>query len=271
MKLTVDHRGQRYSADANKAISLAIALDFDGRQPAFYGVAPATATALKAGEFIGDTNRGGSCNVARLALIPHCHGTHTESVAHVAGGDHTAPRPPAWLAARIISIEPASLDDSGESYPAPGRGSEAVISRRALSHFKVDTAALIIRTLPNATVKREHSYEGDNPHPYFTLEAIEWLIDQGVEHLLVDTPSIDRGRDDGSLPAHRRFWSLDEARQPTDKHALARTITEFIFVPDAVPDGLYLLNLQLPDWRTDALPSRPVVFALTLEDGEEGD
>jgi len=269
--MVVEHRGRHYSADSASAVSLAIPLDFSGRQPAFYGVEPASANALEAGEFIGDTARGGSCNVARLMLIPHCHGTHTESVAHLTGNGPVAPRPPAWLAAQIVSIEPASLNDCGESYPAPGEGHEAVISRRALSEFRIDTAALIVRTLPNDASKREHSYEGANPHPYFTLEAVEWLVGQSVEHLLVDTPSIDRGQDDGSLPAHRRFWALDKNRKPTDEHALDRTITEFIFVPDELPDGLYLLNLQLPDWRTDAVPSRPLVFAMTPEDEEEGD
>jgi arylformamidase len=262
VKLTVQHRGQRYSADATQAISLAIALDFDGRQPAFYGVAPASARALEAGPFIGDTTRGGSCNVERLELIPHCHGTHTESVSHLVAGHRRPPQPPPWLLARIISITPGALAESDENYPRPGLSGEAVISRKALSAFDIDTPALIIRTLPNNPGKCERSYEGDNPHPYFTLEAIEWLVERGIEHLLVDTPSIDRGKDDGTLPAHRRFWSLNDARQPTDQHALNRTITEFIYVPDEVPDGLFLLNLQLPDWRTDAVPSRPVVFPL---------
>ena len=272
MSLVIEHRGRHYSADPASAVSLAITLEFDGRQPAFYGVEPASANALEAGEFIGDTARGGSCNVARLTLIPHCHGTHTESVAHLTGNSPVAPRPPAWLAAQIVSIEPTTLNDSGESYPAPGEGHEAVISRRALSGFEIDTPALIVRTLPNEASKCERSYEGANPHPYFTLEAVQWLVGQGLEHLLVDTPSIDRGCDDGSLPAHRRFWALDENRKATDERALDRTITEFIFVPDELPDGLYLLNLQLPDWKTDAVPSRPVVFRLAKEQpaGKEG-
>jgi len=271
VKLTVEHRGHRYLADVHQAISLAITLDFEGRQPAFYGVEPARARTLEAGTFIGDTSRGGSCNVERVELIPHCHGTHTESVSHLVSGHHQPPRPPAWLAARIVSVQPTSLEDSGNSYPAPGQGHEAVIDQHALSGFLIDTPALIVRTLPNEPGKCERSYEGDNPHPYFTLEAIEWLVNQGVEHLLVDTPSIDRGQDDGSLPAHRRFWSLHEDRRPTQETASERTVTEFVFVPDEVPDGLYLLNLQLPDWCTDAVPSRPVVFPLALAASIKGE
>jgi hypothetical protein len=33
-----------------------------------------------------------------------------------------------------------------------------------------------------------------------------------------------------------------------------------IYVDDAVPDGVYLLNLQLPVMATDAVPSNPVIF-----------
>jgi arylformamidase len=262
VSLTFEHRGQRYTFDPAAGISLAIPLDFSGRQPAYFGVEPAREMALEAGEFVGDTRRGGSCNVARLELVPHCHGTHTESVSHLVSGQLQSPQPPPWLPARIVSVTPETLGATEERYPSPGEVSEAVISRKALSAFDIDTQALVVRTLPNDPAKREKTFEGDNPHPYFTLDAIEWLVDRGVEHLLVDTPSIDRGHDDGTLPAHRRFWALDEERRPTDENALARTITEFVFVPKAAHDGLYLLNLQVPDWHTDAVPSRPVVFPL---------
>ncbi|HSQ56486.1 MAG TPA: hypothetical protein VLM40_12160 [Gemmata sp.] len=35
-----------------------------------------------------------------------------------------------------------------------------------------------------------------------------------------------------------------------------------IFVPDDVPDGCYVLSIQLPRLVTDAVPSRPVLFFL---------
>ncbi len=263
MKLTVEHRGQRYRIDVSKGVSLAIELDFAGSQPAFYGVEKARTKALEIDGFVGDMAGGGSCRVERLELIPHCHGTHTESVAHISQDHLDPPRPPAWMAARIVSVSPDRLDQSGEHYPAPGQSHEAVISRAALAAFEVDTAALIVRTLPNDSARRERRYLGENSHPYFTLEAVDWLVAQGIEHLLVDTPSIDRAHDDGSLPAHRRFWALDDQRHSTDRRALARTLSEFLFVPDSLVDGLYLLNLQLPDWRCDAIPSRPLVFPLT--------
>jgi arylformamidase len=43
---------------------------------------------------------------------------------------------------------------------------------------------------------------------------------------------------------------------------LERTITEMIHVPGEVPDGDYLLELQLPHFINDAAPSRPVLYAV---------
>jgi hypothetical protein len=35
-----------------------------------------------------------------------------------------------------------------------------------------------------------------------------------------------------------------------------------IYVPDAVKDGMYLLNLQIAPFTADASPSRPVIFKI---------
>lgn len=41
-----------------------------------------------------------------------------------------------------------------------------------------------------------------------------------------------------------------------------RTITELCYIPDAAPDGLYLLQLGVAPIEMDAAPSRPVLFPL---------
>ncbi|MBL7942681.1 MAG: cyclase family protein, partial [Flavobacteriales bacterium] len=61
---------------------------------------------------------------------------------------------------------------------------------------------------------------------------------------------------EGKLLAHRAFW-----KYPTQTRSHC-TITEFVFVPDHVADGLYLLNLQVAAFDNDAAPSRPVIYAL---------
>jgi hypothetical protein len=45
---------------------------------------------------------------------------------------------------------------------------------------------------------------------------------------------------------------------------LERTVTEMVFAPDQLTDGLYLLNLQIPPFQSDAAPSRPVLMPLEL-------
>ena len=40
------------------------------------------------------------------------------------------------------------------------------------------------------------------------------------------------------------------------------TITELIFVDDAVKDGSYLLNLQIASFENDASPSKPVLYKI---------
>jgi hypothetical protein len=86
------------------------------------------------------------------------------------------------------------------------------------------------------------------------------IVALGVRHLLIDLPSVDPLSDGGTLAAHRVFWGVPTGgkERPRD---ISRTITELIFVPNEVPDGPYILNLQVPRLRTDAAPSRPLLFA----------
>jgi len=81
-------------------------------------------------------------------------------------------------------------------------------------------------------------------------------VNKGVKHLLVDLPSVDREKDAGALLAHKAFWNF-EGEVRTDA-----TITEFIFVPNAIVDGTYYLNLQVAPFENDASPSRPVLYAV---------
>ena len=116
--------------------------------------------------------------------------------------------------------------------------------------------------LPNPRSKRNRRWAGASPHPYFTREAAALLRDQSVQHVLVDVPSLDRADDGGRMIAHRTFWELASTGHATTPPALGRTITELIYVPDAVADGPGLLNLQVSPLGNDAVPSRPVFMPL---------
>jgi hypothetical protein len=81
----------------------------------------------------------------------------------------------------------------------------------------------------------------------------------GIEHLLIDLPSVDKEKDGGSLKAHKAFWNFDGPMR------MQATITEFVFVPDEIADGPYVLNIQLAPFENDASPSRPVLYKIEKE------
>ena len=58
------------------------------------------------------------------------------------------------------------------------------------------------------------------------------------------------------LLSHNAFWNTDgEIRMDA-------TITEFIFVPNSVKDGEYLLNLMIAPFENDATPSKPILYEI---------
>jgi hypothetical protein len=67
---------------------------------------------------------------------------------------------------------------------------------------------------------------------------------------------VDREVDEGKLLGHRAFWQYP-GNIRTDC-----TITEMIYVPGEVRDGLYLLNIQTLAIDLDVSPSRIVIYKL---------
>jgi arylformamidase len=251
-----DIDGHRWRADLSRPLGLAVALDFSGPQPSFFGAPPATATALRSGSFIGDIAQGGSCRCSTLSVTPHCNGTHTECVGHVvaeAVSVHDVARE-AWLAARVVTVTPDTTFAGGARITA--RQIE-----RALGGSPVPRA-LVVRTLPNPASKATHPYLPDAIPPSFDEDAVRWLVERHCRHLVVDLPSIDRA-DDASLKGHRVFWGLPPgSRRLADSTRPDATITELAYIADSIVDGPYLLNLQVAPFASDAAPSRPVLFPL---------
>ena len=272
MKIVFEQNGKKFQSDLSAGRSLAIELDFDGSQPNHFGAPKAKRSGLELGQFIGRTARGGGCNVDELTLIPHCNGTHTETVSHIVDDQVFIGQvvPPEPVVALIISVEPARAAKTTDSYRPPAKPDEMVITAKEIASqigAQKDFAALIIRTLPNAKSKQSQAYSEDHQSPYLTVDAMEAIVQTGAKHLLLDLPSVDRMYDEGLLTNHHLFWNVAE-----QSHRLAadtwreKTITEMIYVPDEVKDGLYLLNIQVPAFCTDAAPSRPVVFPIEPAD-----
>ena len=270
--------GRRWRADVTAPADLAIVLEFNGAQPSFFVATPASSEPLRIGGFTGSVADGASCNCAVHSLAPHCHGTHTECVGHVTRSPVTVASltPVAPCVALVVSVRPEPLGAEATAIPGGhAAADDLVIRRRALAGaaaawLDAPYTAVVIRTLPNAADKRHRAYSGSpSPAPYFLTEAMRWLVEHGVNSLVVDLPSLDRADDGGHLAAHREYWGLPpgsrDAAEATRGQAL---VTELAYVPDSVPDGLYLLDLQVPAFGSDAAPSRPVLYPLLSIPGD---
>jgi kynurenine formamidase len=277
MFISFEIENRSYKIDAEKPIDISIPLKFNGDQPNAYGVEKATSNACEAGSLIGDTRRGGSCNFEQVTFIPHCNGTHTECVGHITK-ERISIRDclrDAFVLAVLISVTPEKAEKTKDSYSAEIEQNNRMITRKSIenalenlkfqiSDFRLSKSptAVAVRTLPNDNGKMSKIYDDEIP-PFFSTEAIEFLAEIGINHLLVDLPSIDRIFDEGMLSNHRIFWNVEqgsfEAKSETRKN---NTITELIFVPDSVKDGDFLLNLQIAPFHADASPSRPTLFEI---------
>ena len=238
-------------------IDISIPLRFNESQPNAFGVDAATTVSL------GDIRRGGSVNFEKYTLIPHCNGTHTECVGHITK-ERISVRDclqDVFIPAVLVSVEP-EIEENGD----------CVITMAALQNAGVKppataggTDALIVRTLPNDDSKLTRVYNAENIPPYFASLAMEFIVECGFKHLLVDMPSIDRIYDGGKLINHRIFWNVEpESFDINTASRIYSTITELIYVPNEVTDGSYLLNLQIAPFEADAAPSRPILFQSML-------
>lgn len=211
-------------------------------------VGDASFKAVENENWIGDVNRGGAVNFRDIYFNPHGHGTHTECVGHISKENFTINQclTNFFFMAQLVTITPQKMAD------------DLVITLEQIQQIKLQEGlqAIVIRTLPNDESKRTKHYSSQNP-PYIQAEAVAHLVNAGINHLLVDLPSLDREHDEGKLAAHHVFWNYP---QHTQSH---RTITEFVFVPNHIEDDLYLLNLQISPFENDAAPSKPLLFKLS--------
>ncbi len=244
--------GHRFQIELARPHDLAIALDFDGRQPRWFEAPAARSTALTSGSFSGRVELGAGCNCSSLSLTPHCDGTHTESAGHLTR-EPLAVRtvvPAGFVPALLLTVTPLRTADTPESSRPPPRPADRLI-----------TSAAIRQAWPAAPAFTP-DYRA-HPAPYLSLEAARHMVDRGIEHLLLDVPSADRADDGGELSAHREFFGLPGGS--TSLAAVQRpqcTITELVYVDDRVADGSYLLNLQIPSLGGEAVPSRPLLYPL---------
>ena len=289
MKLNLEKDGRRYSFQTEKGIDISISMNPKG--PRAWYVDPMRIEPVRTEQFLGSVAEGGAVNFRDVYFNPHGHGTHTENVGHIVDTDVPVVKSvgSSHYMAKLVTVvlmrqdvsqgltEGASQDlpqdlsqnlETGASQDLPQGLSQNletevsepdwVVSEESLAGFDLNVEALIIRTKPNDHSKMQRQYSGTN-FPYLTLGAMQRIVDAGVQHLLIDLPSVDREEDGGALAAHHLFWNV-----PAEPN-FQKTITELIYVPNEIADGIYLLNLQVSNFANDAAPSRPMLFDLEEE------
>lgn len=253
MKARIEHLGKSFTVDLSKPIDISIALSPTG--PRAWYVEPMIIAPVKSGVFTGSVKEGGSVNFNNVFFNPHGHGTHTESYGHIAEEVVSVNKVlrEFFFIAELISVTPQQVMVESE-WRKP---CDSIITLQQVQEAlaKKSAEALIIRTLPNTLDKLTKNYSATN-FTYIEHEALAWLAEQGIRHLLVDLPSVDREHDGGLLKAHHAFWNYPNATRDF------ATITEFVFIKEEVKDGTYFLNLQVAALENDAAPSRPLLFAI---------
>lgn len=249
MIANIFHKGKEYQVDFFKPIDISIPLTNDKNCVSAWYVEPMKLEPVVAGDWVGDVNKGGSVNFRNITFNPHGNGTHTECVGHISKENYSINRTfqRFMFIAELITIMPHQQDNG-----------DYVITRKQVMDALKDTEnteALVIRTLSNGLNKLHMQYSNTNP-PYILKEAVEYLNELGIEHILIDLPSVDKEVDGGSLEAHHVFWNYPEN---TQTH---KSITEFIYVPNEVIDGTFLLNFQIAPFENDASPSKPVLYKM---------
>jgi arylformamidase len=247
MKAIIEYNSRKIEIDVSKPIDISIAIDVNKQNVnAWYLEEPKIFPEEVEGENISVEN-GAVVNFNSIHFNPHSHITHTECVGHITKEVHSVNKNLKYFIflAEVVTVVPESDDK------------DFFISEKqlktALKNKKRD--AIVIRTLPNLKDKKSMKYLNTNP-PYLLEEAAIYLREKGIKHLLVDLPSVDKEKDGGALLAHNAFWNT------AGKIRINATITEFIFVPNEVEDGEYLLNLMIAPFENDATPSKPILYKI---------
>lgn len=246
IEIKVNHLGIDYIIDPQRFYDISMPFSSLPSAARAWYIDPVKIEPVRLGDWVGSVKEGGSVNFNNIFFNPHAHGTHTECVGHISKEDFSINKnlKQFFCLATLLTVTPEE------------RGEDLVIDARAFEEIrKTKTEAIVIRTLPNTSSKLSTNYSNSNP-PYITIEAMQLLVDCGIKHLLIDLPSVDKEQDGGALAAHHIFWQY-----PANTR-LDSTITEFVFIDTSIPDGVYMLNLQVAPFENDASPSRPLLFPL---------
>ena len=241
-----------FEVDLSKPIDISIPLTNTDENPIAWYLEKPEIESVVFGDWIGSVEKGASTNFNNVFFNPHGHGTHTECLGHITRQFYSINQSlkQFFFLSELVTIEPEM------------KGEDWVITKNQIENSLQGNTpeAILIRTLPNFKVKKSLNYSNTNP-PYLSEEAARFICESGIQHLLIDLPSVDKEKDEGKLLAHKAFWNVKDINNLNSDARLEATITEMIFVADEIKDGSYLLNLQIASFENDASPSKPVLYA----------
>jgi kynurenine formamidase len=239
---------QIFKANLQDPIDISIGMHSGAQNPSAFHIPFPRFEPIQVGDFIGSVAAGSGANCENLFINAHGNGTHTECIGHITKeriSIHQSLKT-FFFTAQLLSVQAKTLEN----------GDNLINAEEVLPFVTPGIQALVLRSLPNQSSKLSQNYSGKNP-TYLQPELCQALAALGVQHLLIDLPSVDREEDGGQMLAHKAFW------QYPDNPRKEATITEMVFVPNEVPDDLYLLNIQIASLETDASPSKPLLFKLS--------
>lgn len=247
MIATIQLKSRKIKIDLSQPLDISIPIRHGEKNVNAWYIGPPKIEPEKFDDDIASVEEGAAVNFNTITFNPHSHGTHTETVGHIHEKVYSINKKlkQFFYLAEVITVAPEKLMN------------DSVISKKQLK-FNLGNKgreAIIIRTLPNQKDKKTRQYNNTN-WPYFTQDAIEYLVKKGVKHLLFDQPSVDREKDGGELRGHHVFWNT------SGELRLDATITELIYVSNKIKDGTYMLNLQIAPFENDATPSKPILYKI---------
>lgn len=230
--------------DTDSPIDISIQMSGESIGLTSWGQSNPEIVPVRDSNFIGSIKEGGVVNFNNIRFNPHAHITHTECCGHITEGFHSVNDvlKTYFFECQLITVEPMGTTDK-------------IVMLEQLKKIDLHDGikALIIRTLPNNDSKKNANYSNTNP-PFLDSDIASYIIENGIEHLLVDLPSVDQERDGGKLAFHHLYWNVPQ--KPNN----SRTITEFVYIPNQILDGDYILEIQMSPVKNDASPSRPVLY-----------
>lgn len=257
-----------FEIDLSKPIDISIPLTNTDENPIAWYIEKPSIEPVVFGDWIGKVSEGkSSTNFNNIFFNPHGHGTHTECLGHITNDFYSINQSlkQFFFFAKLITIEPEKIEEDfviTKKQILHALSASTPLSMTGETSLSMTIEALIIRTLPNQKDKKSRKYSNTNP-PYLTEDAAVFIRESGIQHLLIDLPSVDKEHDEGKLLAHKAFWNVKDTVHLNSDARLNATITEMIYVPDEIEDGDYILNLQITSFENDASPSKPILYTIS--------